>query len=388
MMLPFVLTAVLAVTKAILVPGPPGPFPVAVRVQGFTDTSRLDPYAPKDRPHPRRVLISVFQPLEPRREYPTELVPYMPPQTANVYGEQVATLGLPNDTLARFELEVPKLPTAGAEGKHHHEHRYPLVLFSPGYGVSRLVYSAGARALASRGYVVVTIDHPYDALIVEFPEGEVFLSANISVEDPAELVKAVKVRAADASFIIDQFHNPSVLRNLTGGYPGRVDVEKLAMYGHSLGGATAATAMLSDDRILGGNNLDGPILGPVVQKGLDRPFILAGIPGRDGLPSANWPEFYDNVRSAKMALAIANTTHASFFDVRLLFTAIDIPDKVKAGVDAALGTVDGRRLEDIMLGILTGFLDLVFKAKAGRLRDIGRDFCEVAVVRSNLASRK
>ncbi|KND89412.1 Platelet-activating factor acetylhydrolase [Tolypocladium ophioglossoides CBS 100239] len=383
MMLLFVLAAVLAASQAVLVPGPPGPFHVAMRVQGFTDTSRPDPYAPKDKPHPRRVLISMFLPLEPWRKYPVELVPYMPPRTAKIFGDDAAALGLPNDTFARFELEVSKLPIAGAKRKRHHEHHYPLVLFSPGFGGSRLANSAGAMALASKGYVVVTIDHPYDASIVEFPDGDVFLR-NISIVDPADVVKPLEVRAADTSFIIDQLHNPSVLRKLTDGYPGQVDVEKPVMYGHSLGGATAAAAMLSDDRILGGMNLDGHMFGPVVQKGLDRPFILTGILGRDDVPGSHWPEFYDNVRSAKMDLSIANTTHTSFIDAQLLFTAIDIPDKLKPGIDAFLGSLDGRRLEDITLGILRGFLDLVFRAKAGVLRNIGKDFCEVTVVKSSL----
>lgn len=164
-----------------------------MRVQEFTDTSRPDPYAPKDKPHARRVLISVFLPIEPRRKYPVELPPYMPPQTAKFYGTQLAEVGLPADTFGRFQLEVSKLPATCGKAKRHAEPRYPVVLFSPGFGVTRLMYSAGARALASKGYAVVTIDHPYDAPIVEFPDGDVILSANINLEDPANLVHAAEV---------------------------------------------------------------------------------------------------------------------------------------------------------------------------------------------------
>jgi len=48
------------------------------------------------------------------------------------------------------------------------------------------------------------------------------------------------------------------------------------MFGHSLGGATAAAAMLDDQRIKAGVNLDGTLFGPVVNAGLDRPFMLVG----------------------------------------------------------------------------------------------------------------
>ena len=178
------------------------------------------------------------------------------------------------------------------------------------------------------------------------------------------------------------------MRKLTDGYPGSVDLNKLTLYGHSLGGATAATAMLSDRRILGGMNLDGHQKGPVVQKGLDRPFVLTGVPGHDAMPGSNWPELYDNLRSSKMDLAVANTTHLSFLDTRLLLTTIDIPDQSKPALDALLGTVEGHRMGDIMLGILTGFQDLVLKKKARGLREIARDFTEVTVVKSHLLGRR
>ena len=41
-------------------------------------------------------------------------------------------------------------------------------------------------------------------------------------------------------------------------------MSSVAMFGHSLGGATAAAAMLEDQRITAGVNLDGSLVGPVV----------------------------------------------------------------------------------------------------------------------------
>lgn len=47
----------------------------------------------------------------------------------------------------------------------------PIPLFSPGHGIPRLYYNAIASAIASEGFVVITIDHPEDANIIVYPDG-------------------------------------------------------------------------------------------------------------------------------------------------------------------------------------------------------------------------
>ena len=55
---------------------------------------------------------------------------------------------------------------------------WPVVLFSPGFGVERELYAGLVEDLASHGYVVVAIDHPHDASIVEFPDGHVVVPSS------------------------------------------------------------------------------------------------------------------------------------------------------------------------------------------------------------------
>lgn len=160
---------------------------------------------------------------------------------------------------------------------------------------------------------------------------------------------------------------------------------KLAMYGHSLGGATAAAAMLRDKRILGGMDLDGRIFGPVTQQGLDRPFVIVGGPGHETATNSSWSELYSHLRGAKAELAIAKTQHNSFTDFPLLVTELHIPDNKRAAVDALLGSQNGRRLHRTLVGTLTAFLDLVFRGKSDGLRNLGSEFCDVSVVKSQLA---
>jgi hypothetical protein len=98
----------------------------------------------------------------------------MPPLTASVMGKVGETLGLPEGTIEKFEMETCNISTIHPEkeGKEANQD-FPVLVFSPGFAGTRLIYGAFARSLASLGYIVITVDHPYEAYIVEFPDGTV-----------------------------------------------------------------------------------------------------------------------------------------------------------------------------------------------------------------------
>jgi hypothetical protein len=172
-----IIAGLAATAGAILIPSvSPGVFSVALSVKTLTDEGRWDPYAPKDSPEKRRVLVSAFTPISfkngscPNGEVD---VPYMPPETTRIFGLQANAMGLPNGIFDDLQMRLCRIPEQGTKNGKVEEERaqFPVILFSPGRGVSRLMYSAMARTLASHGYVVLTVDHPYDATIIEFPDG-------------------------------------------------------------------------------------------------------------------------------------------------------------------------------------------------------------------------
>jgi hypothetical protein len=189
--LPFLLP-LLGFGDALLVPNSSGPYGVALRVQGMTDDHRIDPYDPK-KGH-RQVLASIFWPVN-KDSCSKKIIPYMPPATAEYYGQIVQAMGLSNDTFKAFELEVctPNPSHRSKSGCEIEKKKYPVAIFSPGGGNSRLLYSAMARSLASHGNVVVLIDHPYDPAVVEFPNGKIIKGGNIA-EDIPSLEKLTHVR--------------------------------------------------------------------------------------------------------------------------------------------------------------------------------------------------
>lgn len=96
--------------------------------------------------------------------------------------------------------------------------RLPVVLFSPGFGAPRSVGTTVIEDLASRGYVVVSVDHTHEAAQVEFPGGRLARSTFPPQPTQDAMNKALEVRVADTRFVLDQLtrldggHNPDAGR--------------------------------------------------------------------------------------------------------------------------------------------------------------------------------
>jgi dienelactone hydrolase len=138
---------------------------------------------------------------------------------------------------------------------------HPVVIFTPGFTGTFTDYTFLTEDLASRGYVVVAVDHTHEATAVEFPDGRVeqgtFGSSltRYTRSDPATLAFAVSVRLADLRFVVDE------LAALNGAndsaFTGKLDLARIALAGHSLGGLTAMRGIEKDARIKAGISLDG-----------------------------------------------------------------------------------------------------------------------------------
>jgi dienelactone hydrolase len=173
-------------------------------------------------------------------------------------------------------------------------------VLSPGFTNSRSALTALARSSASHGYVVAGIDHTYESHATAFPDGRVTtcLARQAPRRDRKEEVAAS--RAADVCFVLDE---------LTGAHPGwpgagRIDLSRIAMAGHSAGGAAAIATMLADSRIRAGIDMDGCTAAPIPDEGLARPFLFLGkqsshTPGSRGAVTAlrDWKRSLDITRA-------------------------------------------------------------------------------------------
>jgi hypothetical protein len=135
----------------------------------------------------------------------------------------------------------------------------PILLFSPGNATNSVLYSGLLEELASHGYVVVGVEHPYDVLGVTTADGE----ASVFAADrwPQELeqnlafyLERVDERAADLAFVVDRLLE---LDEGDGMFGGLLDTDRIGAIGHSLGAITAGHLCQTDDRVLACLNLDG-----------------------------------------------------------------------------------------------------------------------------------
>ena len=177
---------------------------------------------------------------------------------------------------------------AGSEtGGTPADHTLPLVLFSHGAFGYYQSNTSTYMELASHGYVVVSLDHPYHSIFTTNSKGKTviadreFLMAamNIGNSDASEAEvyeitsKWMELREADMNFVLD-----TLIRDVENGVPGGewivpekesakaagilqlVDTGKIGLMGHSMGGATAVTVGRRDD-VSAVIDFDGTMLG-------------------------------------------------------------------------------------------------------------------------------
>ncbi len=356
---PFVPLLPLLSAATLNIPAPEGPRGTNFKTLAFTDPSRLDPFAP--HPEDRSVVISVFYPVASVSECNTTLVPAYPPRTAAIFDAEFAFAGVPNGTLEAVRLSVCN-PSTSASTKAIVQRlsTTPTILFSPGLGTSRLLYSALAQAVASAGFIVITLDHPYDADVVEFPDGRLVLGINSTW--PAEQIElANQVRTEDALFVLDEITRPGFLGQvIPAAGNSSLPTARVGIFGHSLGGATAASALLASDRFVGGINLDGGLVGPVVQEGLDEPFILFG--HKSNTTSSTWCEIWPRLKGWKLDLDLVNSTHGTFTDLPIL-AGLAFGEPLPPAVEEIVGTLPGTRARDAVAASVGAFFGMVLKCE-------------------------
>src|SRR5919199_2708292 len=319
-------------------PPPTGDDHIGVVPLHLVDRSRPDPWVAAQSV--RELMVSVWYPARRLHDHP--LAPWLPPAAwARFEQDNGVPPGVLQVPLTHGRVDAPVDRRPGGR---------PVVLYSPGLGGNRDSSTVLVEQLVSRGYVVATIDHTHDASEVEFPDGRVEVPAMPPLT-PDVAARAVAVRVVDTRFVLDQLAtvnaggNPDAEhRPLPAGLRGALKLSRVGMFGHSLGGSTAAEAMFEDRRIDAGVDLDGTLFGPVVNAGLDRPFMLVGAQehGRDNDPT--WAQFWANLRGWRLNLRLTGSAHNSFTDVQVLLPqTVGVLNLPPDAVRQLIGTIDPRR---------------------------------------------
>ncbi|MFI6205141.1 alpha/beta hydrolase family protein [Streptomyces sp. NPDC051041] len=352
-------------------PEPTGRRPVGAAELHLVDRERPDPWvAGTDR----ELMVGIWYPARSANGYPRQ--PYMRPGVAR-FADESGSFGLARP--GEVDWAAARTDAASAAPADDRSRR-PVVLYSPGLGVPRALGTSTAVELASRGYVVVTVDHTHESDPVEFPGGRVeFRKEPMTGSETRR--KAIETRVQDTRFVLDQLAvlraggNPDAEgRRLPRGLGRALDLERIGMYGHSAGGMTAAEAMRVDDRIDAGINMDGTLqysgteFLPVALEGLNRPFMLMGKANQTHRNKPSWQSFWDRSTGWKLDLSLERGGHYSYSDVQTILPALDerldIPPQTR---EQYIGTVDPRRSTAAQRAYLTAFFDRHLRGEPRRL---------------------
>jgi len=311
---------VIAILASFHLPAPTGPYPVGTTILNFTDQSRPEPHNPTNR---RQLVAQLWYPAAPSHN---------PVARYKRWREA---------TLPTFYLAL--LPTNSRLDAPVASETFPIILFNHRWNGQRTQNTDLAEDLASHGYVVVSIDHPYNSTRVELPNGTVIRGTE-PLEGPAGPTapassqiafwnQTLETWTADSLFVLNQL--AALNADPASPLHAHLDTQHAAALGHSFGGATALSLCGLDPRILACANLDGwtfggldhrstqPILIEYEHVSLDRIAQLQTLPQPgsrdDQLDRADIAAVDHSLQTfGGYRLFVAGTQHLDFSDQPLL----------------------------------------------------------------------
>jgi len=353
-----------SIQAGIIFPPLKGPYPVGTRRIEVVDYDRKDPYAPGSQP--RAPMLQLWYPISS-----TALLtpaPWLPPNSSYYEAQD---LGIPVEELesiktGTFINGTAIFPLARKEkGSDQKNSTVPILVFSPGSGALCAIYSIFLSSLASFGYTIVGIDHPYDSDHIERPSGEVIFRNETQYF--SNITLAVETRRDDVLWLGTQL-TPDKLTNLLSTPPSTLHSTTLSLgiFGQSLGGTTANMAMVDTSTPFQSSaSLDSPFLYPLNETGFHGPLLYMG-----GTINPCCHESllhcWHLITSWKLAVAIRGTTHFSFSDfitirLQLDHGVGDLPD---------VGEMNPERMVELVTDYLRAFWE--WTLEGGRISGLLR----------------
>lgn len=359
------------------IPTPSGPYPVGTRIIEMVDPARKEIYSGKDEA--RRYMIQVWYPANVK---PTDTqAPWM--EHADVFAPAIATyIDLPSYFLDHLALvKIPAYQNADVASS---ESRFPVILFSHGWNGFNAQNAGQAIELASRGFVVAGIQHTYGAVITVFPDG------TVAPNNPNALPKDAKdpnyeevARILADQWAGDMANTLDFLASDDEGNPyhGKVDLDKVGVYGHSTGGGAAIQFCGVDPRckaVLGMDPFMRPVSAEVIASGVPQPsfFMFSQSWADDADTPSNrfFRQFIPNVTDNYGVIKIQGTRHYDFSDLPLLS-----PIAPQLGLK---GPLNGERVTEIVNAYLLDFFEMTLHGKDSTLfHGSFNDFAEVVVIK-------
>ena len=326
-------------------PAPTGPHPIGTTSWRLVDEARPESVSPTGGS--RQVEILAWYPAaRPASGTPA---PYLRSGAAEVaplarsLGAGAAWDGLASVN-THAVLDADPLESTG---------RLPVLVFSSGYTGVPSSHTALIEDLASFGYAVLEVVHPYEATAATLGDGRVVtmngadgeplpvvrdvvaewgtedatMAAVVRQADVGEQLRILREYAAglsrtnvalrrwvdDARLVLDRLSRLP-RESAAGRLAERLDLKRIGAFGHSFGGVAAGELCLEERRCRAALNLDGvPQYGAMAERRLARPFLMvySARSGRAGASDA----VYGRSASPYTRVDVRETTHLDFTDL-------------------------------------------------------------------------
>ena len=282
---------------SIFLPNPTGKYGVGTKELFLTDSTRKERFKKKDF---RRIYVKIWYPAMHTQGMTPDL--YLQNYSAELIHSIFQSKDFSEEWLGEIKKQrTNSYPDADLDNSIE---KFPMIIFTPGYyfGMAEL-YSAYMEELASHGYIVCSVNHPYEQPYISFPDEDIYIKKKRTQWAYLQLVfanwfhfrnteskekiekttryyhkmlhrfnKALDYWVDDTKFFLDYLdtYGQANVNNVV----RAIDMDRIGGLGQSFGGAVIGQLCLRDDRLKAGINLDCFQFGDVIDEALKQPLLL------------------------------------------------------------------------------------------------------------------
>ncbi|WP_068613802.1 alpha/beta hydrolase family protein [Paenibacillus tuaregi] len=272
-----ILAAVLFISGGLMVlfpffqlPEPTGQLSVGTQTLHLIDKSRQEIFAADRNPNRKReLMVQLWYPAEAVSGDPAPFIS----SGSKMIKAVAQSIGMPAFLFNHLNYIPSNSYKDAAIAKINST--YPLVILNHGFSSSRVYQTSYAENLASHGYIVASIDHTYSTAATVFPDGRTtYTDTSQDMLDTSDTYrdKLGGEWTKDILFTLDQLEkmNKGTVPSI---FKGKIDLNHMGVFGHSLGGAASYDAAY-DPRIKAGMDLDGSLFNYRNKHGFNKPFMF------------------------------------------------------------------------------------------------------------------